>query len=85
MAYPFIQWPTFGEFRARLIDEFGCEYTEIGTVNGSAIGCLKRTIDGDDLLYGVVLEDHDRLSPTVIRSICARLGVDVAAFGLTLG
>ena len=44
MAYPFIQWPTFADFRQRLIDEFDCEYDRIGTINGTVIGCLKRTI-----------------------------------------
>ena len=84
MAYPFIQWPTFGDFRQRLIDEFDCDYDTIGTINGTAIGCLRRTIDGEDRRYGVTFDDHDRLAPTVIRSICHRLSINVKHFGFTL-
>ncbi len=85
MAYPFIEWPSFGDLRQRLLDEFGCTYDRVGTINGADTWCLARVVDGENRRYGVMYQDHERLAPSVVRSICARLKVDPKAFGLTLG
>lgn len=85
MAYPFIEWPTFGDFRQRLLDEFGCEYDEVATVNGTEVGCLARAADdGTYRCYGVVYEDHERLAPSIVRSICAQLLISPKEFDLHL-
>ena len=85
MAYPFIEWPTFGAFRERLLREFECQYDTVGMINGAPVGCLRRTVDGKTRRYGVTFSDHERLAPSVVRSICARLAIDVKGFGFTLG
>ena len=85
MAYPFIDWPTFGAFRQRLVEEFGCEYHEVATINSDRVNRLRRTVDGDVRDYGVTYGDDERVTPTVLRSICRRLDVDVKEFGLNLG
>ena len=86
MPYPFVRWPTFGELRQKLIDDFQCRYTEVsGSVNGRVYGTLERTVDGKTMRYAVPYSDGQRLAPSVVRSICAHLRVDGSAFGLTLG
>ena len=86
MAYPFAQLPTFGSFRQRLVDEFDCRCYELeATINGARAWCLERTVDGQILRYGVTYDTDERLVPSVVRSICARLHVDVKEFGFTIG
>jgi hypothetical protein len=45
---------------------------------------FERHINGD-ILQCAVIPTAERLTPSVVRSVCARLGIDPAFFGLTLG
>ena len=92
MAYPMIQWPMFTEFRDHLVNEVGCKYSQLpGSVSVDdgeprPIFYFERDLgDGDVRRYAVAIPDNQRLAPSVIRSICKRLAVDPAMFGLTLG
>ncbi len=95
MAYPFVQFPTWSEFIGRLTsNEFGCEYDTVEgpmVVDGDENQCisihfLKRTVDGELCTYAVFIHDYEaRVAPSVLRSVCDRLGVDHSAFGLNLG
>jgi hypothetical protein len=91
MAYPMMPWPTFADFRARLVAEFGCTYKELPgqlSVNGcdpETVCYLERKVEDEMRRYAVVLKDDERVAPSVIRSICARLELDPRKFGLTLG
>ena len=87
-----IQWPTFAEFRGRLVDEMGCKYSQLpGSISiddgeSKPIFFFERDLgSGDVRRYAVAIPDDERLAPPIIRSICKRLAVDPAGFGLTLG
>ena len=86
MAYPFTPMPKFSEFKVRLEAEFGCLFkTETNgtplpiqyfekSVNGRVVRCVIR-IDNE----------NDIMTPSVLRSICTRLKIDLGTFGLILG
>jgi len=86
-----IKWPTFSDFRARLVNDFQCTYRELPgklSVNDSApqtICYLQREVNGEVRRYAVALTDDERVAPSVIRSICTHLGIDTEEFGLSLG
>ena len=91
MAYPMIQWPTFPEFRDRLVNEFACKYIQLPasmTINDGEpkpVFYFEREFRDEVRRYVVAIPDDARLEPSVIRTICKRLGIDPAAFGLVLG
>lgn len=87
MAYPMVQWITFGDFRQRLEGEFDCRYVtdEQVSVNGTQFGELERAIGGRTRRYAVSYTDEYLLAPSVVRSICAHLHVNPVEFGLTIG
>lgn len=93
MPYPMIQCPTFEEFRDRLISEFRCAYESLDNplVNNlgiqSVVRFFEREIPDKGTKQCVVQIDNDkeRILPSHIRSICRRLEIPPAAFGLTLG
>ena len=93
MAYPFVQLPTFDEFIGRLTSkEFGCTFETVedpmmdGKGECHSIHFLQRFVGGEKLTYAIYIEDFgDRLSFSLLRSICARLEIDAKAFGLELG
>jgi len=79
--------PTWGDFRGRLVSVHGCAQRAL-RVDGADLPYFERTADG--ATYTAVTQDfpdEKRLTPTVIRSICARLGLDVKNVeeGFTLG
>lgn len=86
-----IQWPTFAEFRDRLVNEVGCKYSQLPasmSIHDSEpkpIFYFERDAGGEMRRYVVAIPDDERLAPSVIRSICRRLAVDPAMFGLTIG
>ena len=96
MPYPMTRMPTFGEVKTRLIDEFGCSY---GTMRGTAtflengeaeieereIPYFEREVDSGAVWYPVVMEEYERMNPTVLRDACIALGIDPREFGLYLG
>jgi hypothetical protein len=92
VAYPMIQWPTFTEFRDRLVNEVGCKYIQLpGSITvddgePKPVFYFERDLGGGNYRrYVVAIPDDERLAPSVIRSICRLLAVDPAMFGLTLG
>ena len=91
MPYPMIPWPTFAEFRDRLVSEFQCEYKELpdslalATNDPEPVWYFERAVGDIPRRYAVFIADDEPVPPSVIRSICARLKVDPSAFGLHLG
>jgi hypothetical protein len=91
VAYPFVKFPSFREFRKILQDEFACEYKKLDGVlvdpDGSdhEIFYFQRVVGKKTFLAPVDLTDDTILTPSVLRSICARLRVPVEHFGFTLG
>ena len=93
MAYPFVQLPTFEEFIARVTSkEFGCTFETVESpmihdeTDAISIHFLKRIVNGDARNYVIYHSDfQDRMTFSVLRSICERLEIPVSAFGLTLG
>ncbi|MHB8485493.1 MAG: hypothetical protein ACYDCM_07165 [Candidatus Acidiferrales bacterium] len=92
MAYPFARMPTYAELKGRLQKEFGCKYAKAeGTLtdpqgNKHDVYYFERVV-GDKTLRANApdLKDDERVLWSVIRSLCARLKIDPAPFGLTLG
>jgi hypothetical protein len=92
VAYPFAKSPFFGEVKQRLEKEFSCKYLQ---VNGKIVDpegkehsvyYFERTVGGKTLRASAPdLTDKDYVLWSVLRSLCARLEVDAAAFGLDLG
>lgn len=90
MAYPFQPWPTFGEFKARLCSEFRCtletldvQVNHAGRDGQHACLCFRRMVkDGFRTAIVQPLADSQTMSPTLIRSILARLGLPADSFHL---
>lgn len=77
MAYPFAQMPTWGDFRDRLVSQHGCSLKTI-QVDGADLPYLECNANGKVFVaVAQNLPDDQRLTPSVIRSVCARLGLDV--------
>lgn len=70
----------FGQFRQRLIREFGCKYSKLE--GQPRIRLLERTVNGEVRRRMVRHSDDALLSPGVIQNICAYLGVDQTEFDL---
>ena len=88
MAYPFQPALTLGEFVARAVAEFGCALEvaardPVGPRGPTRIRYLQRGSSSFVVLPGTMTDD-DVLTPTVLRSLCERLGIPASAFGLTL-
>lgn len=78
MAYPFGQMPTWRELRDELVAKHGCTLNAV-RVDGAELPYVERVADGKTftaVMQGA-LQDDQRLTPSVIRSMCARLGLDV--------
>ena len=91
MAYPFVRALTFDEFAQELATNFGCVLREsrgvLSRANGEPperVRYFERQYNGK-VLQCAVVPSGDRLTPSVVRSICARLAIDPDFFGLTLG
>ena len=91
MAFPFVELPTFGDFRERLATEFSCSYHALKGAVASFAGdgpepvyYLERQIDGSARRYRVQYGDDERLLPSEIRSICVHLDIDPAVFGVAM-
>lgn len=84
MAYPFIQWPTLDEFIEKTTTEYGAE---LKTASSSPSGkYLVRTVSGQKkVAYLPNIQGKDRLSPTVLRSLCDQLSIPLKDFGLIFG
>ena len=86
MAYPMARCPTFKEVRQRLEAEFDCRYVvdEEVRLNGVFLTNIERDVDGVTLRCAFTYDDNERLPPSEVRSICARLRISVSAFNMHL-
>ncbi len=85
MAYPFAQWPTLAGFIARVKADFkGVEIQPKPVLFGPR---GPTTIVGLKVGERVAIlpeDDGRRMPPSVVRSLCNRLGIDPEVFGFTL-
>jgi hypothetical protein len=92
VAYPFAKVPLYGVVKQRFEKEFGCKYLKApGTLVGPdgkehAVYYFERTLKDKTLRASAPdLSDKEYVLWSVLRSLCARLDIDPAAFGLDLG
>ena len=91
MAYPFLRGMTFKEFRKRLESEHGCEFKQGSELENQErdtfrISYVTREVDGKEIHRAMEFGNDDEfVNPSVVRSTCARLKIDVAEFGYHLG
>jgi hypothetical protein len=92
MAYPFAKVPRYGELKRRFEKEFDCVHLKAeGTLKDSqgnehVVYYFERVVGGKTLQANTPdLKDDERVLWSVVRSLCARLDIDPAAFGLDLG
>lgn len=90
MPYPFIQWPTLGEFVARVESKYKAETKEInmsgprGPVHAKVLVRIGK--DGKKKIAVIPdLKNDDHLMPTVLRSLCVQLDIPPKDFGFYLG
>jgi hypothetical protein len=91
-AYPFAKAPTYAELKERLAKEFGCELHEVQgkivDLQGiqHAVHYFERAVDGKRYRAAAPdLKDDERVLYSTTRSLCSRLRIDPAEFGLVLG
>jgi len=91
-AYPFCKAHRYSELKERLIKEFNCKLTKsphkIADLEGKELEVyyFERLHEGKT--YRAVapdLSDDTYVLYSVVRSLCKRLRIDPANFGLTLG
>lgn len=91
MPFPFSQLPTFAELKTILAREFACQFkseeVRIEVLNDSYfIHYFDRVVGGRVLSHSVVIDDEgERITPTLLRSICENLEIPLDRFGLELG
>ena len=92
MAYPFVKYPSFAEFKKILKEEFSCDYKKLAQATlvdpdgiDHEVFYFERQEGNTILVAAVDLTDDTMLTPSLLRSICSRLHVPVQHFGLTLG
>jgi hypothetical protein len=84
VAYPFAPALTVAAFGARLVSDHGCSFV-LRDFGGCKLFVARR-VTGDGATSAVVGAHPDEMiTPSVLRSVCARLHVDPSAFGFTLG
>lgn len=82
--------PTLDEFIRRARGNFGCRYepdavTLLGPDGESRVSMLSRGENGErHIAILPQLAGEERLTPHVLRSICARLEIPLAEFGFDL-
>lgn len=85
MAYPFIQWPTLKQFVDKAKGSHGAK--EVG-IKGALVGprgpVAVMALEREGKCAVLPDDDGQRLSPTVLRSLCNRLGIPLSAFGFTI-
>lgn len=87
MAYPFASMPTLGEFVSQ-VQAHGWEKREFqgglvgprGPVNVRYLKSKQNVI----VMLPPDISDDERLTSTVLRSLCNRTGIDPGHFGLIL-
>ena len=76
-----VKWPTFLEFKKRLIDEFDCKYELLPV----GLRGFRRKTYGEERSQVLDMHDEEIVRPAVIRSTCERLHIDPTDFHLILG
>ena len=88
MPYPFFPLPTFAEFRKIVEEKFDCEYKslpiDVGEESPEIFHYLERKVNGEMIQCVIFLKDDEVMLPSVIRSTCARLGIDPRDLGIGL-
>jgi hypothetical protein len=91
-AHPFAPAPTYAALKERLQKEFNCKFVKVPSKIRDLQGVehdvyyFEREYNGK--VYRAVapdLPDEVHLLHSVTRSLCARLHIDLAHFGLNLG
>ena len=91
MPYPFAPLLTFSEFRKIVEENSDCEYKSlpinVGESSPEIFHYLEREVNGEMIQCVVFLKDDEVMFWSVIRSTCARLGIDPRDLdiGLDLG
>jgi hypothetical protein len=91
MAYPFIKFPTFSEFRQILESEFNCEYKQLDQMSFEdpqgvkhPIYYFERKHESETYLAAIDVPNGAIVQLSLLRSVCARLHIRVERFGLHL-
>ena len=85
-----MQFPTLDEFIRRAQGNYGCRFepnsvTLLGPDGESRVAWLSRGENGDRQIAILPrISGDERLTPHVLRSLCARLGIPVADFEFDL-
>ncbi|MDE2815076.1 MAG: hypothetical protein OXK81_00035, partial [Chloroflexota bacterium] len=53
-------------------------------VNGTSLARIERDVDGTTLWCAFTYGDNERLPPSEVRSICARLCISASSFNMHL-
>ena len=84
MAYPFAQMPTLGEFVEYAVSQ-GCMMHEFpGRMIGPRGSVTPRCLRGLKNVISILpnIDDDDRLTPLLLRNLCAQLGLDINHFSM---
>jgi len=85
MAYPFSQWPRLSEFVDRVKRDFkAVDYLPKGKIIGPHGKADIRGLKVGDNIAILPDDDGKPLVPSVVRSLCDRLGIPAETFGFTL-
>ncbi len=88
MPYPFAPMPTRDDLCAKLAP-YGVTAREMAVATDGGLATvlvLERASGFSTKVHSIVYaEKGETLTPSVVRSVCARLGIDPAIFGLHLG
>lgn len=91
MSYPFFPALTFAEFKAKLKSDFDCTVKKTSElfaqgVDSRTVTYFERTIAENTLQYSINdYSDETLVAPSILRSVCHRLKISTAGFGLDLG
>jgi hypothetical protein len=86
VAYPFVNSPTFAEFRYDLLARFSCQIVPLHNLDYSPhrMTCIERQVGASTRCWITDLPDIKRMAPDTIRFVCRRLDIDPNEFGLAL-
>jgi hypothetical protein len=79
-----MKMPRVADVLRDLETRFGCTVTQEMAVS-PPVPFVERTVDGEVLEYPFDLDLSERMTPSVLRSLCRALQLDVKDFGLELG
>ena len=79
------QMPTLGDFVQAATENHGAQLSGVESLGPRGQVAHRYLIREGKLAVLPEVEDDDVLAPTVVRSLCNRLGIDPGDFGLSLG